>query len=303
MTLNAPRISRLQGAQADDGAVQRLDVARDDALHGRDDVRGHQHRVHRHVGVGAMTTAAGDLDRDAVGRGHHRPRVHADHAGPHRRPVVHAIDRLDREAVEQAVPDHLAGAGIAFLARLEDQHGGAVEVAGFSQVARRTDQHGRVSIVAAAVHQAGLAGFPGEVVVFGHGQRVHVGAQPDGLGLPGGIAQPLAAVAPAVDHRDDAGLADPGVNFVHARGLERCRHASGGIDLFKSQLRVRMQVTPERGEFGVEFGDARKRTAIDTVSRRQHQCPPLTRRRGSTTKYSRSTTRLMTTKIRAIRQR
>jgi hypothetical protein len=126
MTLNAPGSPACIGAQADDGAVERLDIARDDALHRGDDVRGHQHRVHGHVGMGTVAATAGDFDRDAVGRGHHRARVHADLAGAHGRPVVHAIDGLNREALEQAVPDHLAGAGIALLARLEDQHGGAV---------------------------------------------------------------------------------------------------------------------------------------------------------------------------------
>jgi hypothetical protein len=144
-------------------------------------------------------------------------------------------------------------------------------VAGLGQVARRADQHRRVPVVAAAVHQAGLAGFPGKVVVFGHGQRVHVGAQADGLGLPGGIANPCAAVVPAVDDAHDARLADSGVNFVHARGLERASHASGRVDLFKTQLRMGVQVAPERSEFGMQFSDARKRTAIDTIARCQHQ--------------------------------
>jgi hypothetical protein len=98
-----------------------------------------------------------------------------------------------REALEQAVFHHLAGTGIAFLARLEDQHGGAVKVAGLGQVARRAHQHGGVAVVAAAVHEAGLAGFPGKVVVFGHGQRVHVGAQAHGHGS---ARWPLARAAP-----------------------------------------------------------------------------------------------------------
>ena len=176
-----------------------------------------------------MAATAGDLDRDAVGCRHHRTGVHADLAGAHGRPVVHAIDGPDREALEQAVPDHLAGAGIAFLARLEDQHGGAGKVAGLGQVARRAERVG-----------------PEEQASF-------KGREAD------------AENQPKVD------VARIGVNFVHARGLERASHASGRVDLFKTQLRMGVQVAPERGEFGVQFSNARKRTAIDTVARCQHQ--------------------------------
>jgi hypothetical protein len=107
--------------------------------------------------------------------------------------------------------------------------------------------------------------------VLGHRQRIHVGTQADGLGLPGGIANPCAAVVPAMDDAHDARLADSRVNFVHPRGLERARDASGRVDLFKTQLRMGVQVAPERSEFGVQFSNARKRTAIDTVARCQHQ--------------------------------
>jgi hypothetical protein len=109
--------------------------------------------------------------------GHHRARVQADGAGWQSGPVVHAVDRLDREAVEQAVLDHGAGAGEAFLARLEDHDGAALEIAGLGQVARRAHQHGGVAVVAAAMHHPGAGGPPRELVVLGHRERVHVGAQ------------------------------------------------------------------------------------------------------------------------------
>jgi hypothetical protein len=51
--------------------------------------------------------------------------------------------------------------------------------------------------------------------------------RPMAMGLPGGIANPCAAVVPAMDDAHDARLADSRVNFVHPRGLERARDASG----------------------------------------------------------------------------
>ncbi len=67
-----------------------------------------------------------------------------------------------------------------------------------------------------------------------------------------------------------------------------------------------VQVTPQGGELGVEGGGVGKRAPMGPDVGSQHiQCPPAfsTRSRGSTAKYSRSTIRLMITKIRAIRHR
>ena len=74
ITLIAREVAGLHGAQADHRAVDRPHVARHDALHRRDDVRGHQHRVDRQVGMRAVAALARDFDRDPVGRRHHRRR-------------------------------------------------------------------------------------------------------------------------------------------------------------------------------------------------------------------------------------
>src|SRR5690606_40468545 len=72
-------------------------------------------------------------------------RVDADRARPHLRPVVHREHRLDREALEQAILDHGLGAGKPLLARLEDQHRRAVELAGFGQVTGRDRKSTRLN--------------------------------------------------------------------------------------------------------------------------------------------------------------
>ena len=83
------------------------------------------------------------------------------------------------KALEEAVLDHRLGAGVALLARLEDEVRGAVEVARLVQVARGGEQHRRVAVVAAAVHPAVVARLVRELVLLLHRQRVHVGAQAD----------------------------------------------------------------------------------------------------------------------------
>ena len=243
-----------------------------------------------------MPSLAGHLDRDAVSRGHHGPGIHAHHAGPHLRPVVHAVDRLHRKPVEQAILDHGLGTGKTFLTRLEDQHRGAVELARLSKIARRAHQHRRVPVVAAAVHHAGTGGLPGKVVVFGHGQRVHVGAQ----------ARHAAAAALApMDHRHHAGLADAGVDVIDAAHPESLHDALGGVVFLEAQLRVSVQIVAQGREIGMKRRDVRERASMSLDTGDRHQWPPAfsTRKRGSTAKYSRSTTRLMTTKISAIRHR
>ena len=95
--------------------------------------------------------------------------------------VVHAVDLLDAEALHHAVLDHRAAAAAAFLGRLEDDHGGAVEIARLGEVLRGAQQHGGVAVMAAGVHLAGRLGGVGQAGRLVDRQRVHVGAQADHL--------------------------------------------------------------------------------------------------------------------------
>ena len=134
---------------------------------------------------------------------------------------------LGRKALEEAVLDHRLRARVALLARLEDEVGGAVEIARLVQVARGGEQHRRVPVVAAAVHPAVVARLVRELVLLLHRQRVHVGAQADGA---------AARVGPAAHDRDDARLADAGVMLDAERGEALADDLRGAV-LLEAELR------------------------------------------------------------------
>jgi hypothetical protein len=102
----------------------------------------------------------------------------------------------------------------------------------------------------------GLGGLPAEFVVLRHGQRIHVGPQAH-HGPHAGGTDGLAGLL-ALDDGDHARLADTGVHFIHTAQLECMHHAAGGVDLFKAEFRVGVQVAPEGGQLGMELRDLRK---------------------------------------------
>ena len=238
-------IAGLHRAQADDRGVDRAHVAADDRLRRGDHVPGDQHRVDRRVRMRAVAAAPVDGDLDPVGGGHRRTRREADAPGCQRRPVVQRENDLGREAFEQPVVDHRLGAGVAFLAGLEDQERRAVEVPRLVQVARGGEQHRRVAVVAAAVHPAVVAGTVLELVVLVHRQRVHVGAQAH--------AAPGAVPAPA-HHRDDAGPADPRM-VLDAQRAQPLAHQLRRPVLLESELGMPVQVAAERRVFVLPAAD------------------------------------------------
>ena len=133
------------------------------------------------------------------------------------------------------------------------------------------------------------------------GQRVHVGTQADHARGAGRRTR----MGLAVDQRHHTGFAQARVHLVHAAQAQRLLHPRRGVDLFKTQLGVGMQIAPKSGQLGVKLGNVGKRPPRGKQARRAHQCPPAvpTRRRGSTTKYNKSTAKLMTTKISEIRHK
>ncbi|KAG1385764.1 hypothetical protein G6F59_017216 [Rhizopus arrhizus] len=149
------------------------------------------------------------------------------------------VDRVTRKRVEQAVLKHGARTAPALFGRLENQHGRAGEIARLRQVLRRPDQHRGVAVMTATVHQARLGGLVTEVVILGHGQGVHVGAQPD---------HAPAVAALAANHAHHAGLADAAMH-LDAQRLKRAGHNPGGPDFLEAQFRMRMQIAPQRRQF------------------------------------------------------
>ena len=276
-------VAALHGTDADHRLVKRRQVARHHALDSGDDVPGHQHRVHTLVRAGAVPALADDADLDAVDRRLHRAGGDANHTQRRFGRIVLGINLLAREPVEQAILHHGAGTRVAFFAGLKNQHGRPVKTPGFGQVAGRAHQHGGVAVVTAAVHQPGCARLPSAFIELGQGQCIHVGAQADHAA---GVGRRAAL---AVHQGHHTGFADAGVDAVHAAHLQHLGHAACGVNLFKTQLGVSMQVAPESRELGVKLRDACKRCAPPQhrLQRSAHvQWPPglPTRRRGSTTK-------------------
>ncbi len=224
--------------------VDRAHVARHDRLQRGCDLNGHHQRVDAGLGARAVRPHAGDVDVEERAAGHHRPGAHVEPADRELGPVVHAEQHVARKALEQAVGDHRLRAAQAFLGRLEDEVHRAVEVARLRQIARRAQQHRGVAVMTAGVHAALVLRAVVEAVGLVDRQRVHVGAQADRL--------VRAAVA---KHADDTRASDAAVH-LDAEALETLRDEVGGAVLLEAQFRVRVQVAPPGGEFGMEFGDA-----------------------------------------------
>ncbi len=168
------------------------------------------------------------------------------------RVVVHPVELVAGEALEQFVGQHRAGAAQPFLGRLEDEHRRAVEIARLGQVACGAEQHHRVRVVPAGMHHAGALRGPGQVGAFVDRQRVHVGAQADRAAA----AVPAAVPAtPALQHADDACLADAGMRLDAPFG-QQVGDDARRPDLVEPQLGVGMKVAAELGQLGREGGDA-----------------------------------------------
>ena len=187
---------------------------------------------------------------------------------------MHAVHRLNREAVKQPVLDHGPGTSVALFPGLKNQHGGAVKIARLGQITRRPHQHRRMAIVATAVHQARGRRLPRKIVVFRHGQGVHVGAQADHFSAAPGPARP------PVDECDHARSANPGMDFIGPAHFECLLHPRCRVKLFKSQFGMGMQVAPERSDLGVKFCDMGKYATVNAQARGKrrkcsHRHPPM----------------------------
>src|SRR5690606_29064415 len=119
----------------------RVDGAGNDGLQRLDDRGTHDQRIDRAVRLGGVAAASGDVDGELIGCGHQRAGADGEGAGGDAGHVVHAEHLLDAPALHQAVLDHRLAAGAAFFRRLENDDGGAVEVAALGEVARGAEEH------------------------------------------------------------------------------------------------------------------------------------------------------------------
>ena len=124
-----------------------------------------------------VTALAPYLDADLVGCREDRAGAHRDLSRRQPRPVMQRIDLVRRKALEQAFLHHDVAAAAMFLCRLEDDVGGAGEVARLGEVARCTQQHGGMAVVSAGVHAPVVSRLVRPRGGLVHRQAIHVGAQ------------------------------------------------------------------------------------------------------------------------------
>ena len=259
----------------DHRGIERGDAARHDGLQGRDDLRGDDHRIDAALRPRAVRPLAGDVDVEQAAARHLRARADRELADIELRAIVHAENLLAREFLEEAVLHHRLGAATAFLGRLEDEVHRAVEVARGGEILGGAQQHRGVTVMTAGVHAALVLAAVIEGVVFVHRQRIHVGAQPDRLGI---VADP--------DRAHDSGLADAGGDLA-APLLQFLRHDLRRAHLLEAKLGMGMDVAPDGGQFGGSGGDlgfdfhGQDSNRKDVITRRNSpactfgkKCPP-----------------------------
>ena len=151
-------------------------------------------RVDRIMGHGRVAALAVDGSEQLVGRSEQRAAAAGDGTAGDVGEDMDGEGRLGRGIVEQPFLDHVAGAGLSLLARLEHEQDGAGEpVAAGAKDPRGAGEHGRMSIMAAGVHMPGGGRGESESGVFVDRQRIHVAAQQHGAA--GRCARPGAVEA------------------------------------------------------------------------------------------------------------
>ena len=225
-----------------DAGLQGIDGAAGDGMQGADEIGGDHHGVDALMGHGGMGAQAPNDDLEGVEGGHHGPRPDGERAGGPPRPVVHAVDGLHGELLEQALVHHHPAATLVFLGRLEDEVNGSLELAGLGQVAGGAKQHGRVAFVAAGVHLARGPGLVVELVGLLDEECVHVGPQPH--------RRPVARAQRA----DDAGPRQAPVHR-YAEFIEPPGDEVGRALLLEGGFGMGVQVPPPGGHVVVEPGN------------------------------------------------
>ncbi len=134
--------------------LERVDIARDDVLQVRHDLRSDGDRIDRLVRHRPVAAFADDADEKAVGCGHHRPIHNADFSALKRRPKVSADD--DVHPVHDTSLHHLLRpAGEQFFRVLEQKADFTANViAQLGENFRRPEKHRRMAVMSARMHHA-----------------------------------------------------------------------------------------------------------------------------------------------------
>ncbi|MND94079.1 hypothetical protein D3C80_862840 [compost metagenome] len=95
----------------------------------------------------AAATVDGDLEH--VGRRHDAALADGEIADGKPRLVMHAVDFVDAELVDETVFNHRQRSSTALFGRLEDHRNRSLEVARLGQILGSPEKHGRVAVMAA----------------------------------------------------------------------------------------------------------------------------------------------------------
>jgi len=228
---------------ADHRGVNRVDAATDQGLGGGDDVGGDQDRVDAEMGHGAVPALAGDGDAEPIGGSHDRPGAYAEAAGRQLRPIVQAEHGIAGETVEQA-PLIMTRAPPAPSSAAGRSGGWCRRSCGFrpdSMPLPTAWQYGRRGRSRASCPETGRC----ERSCFArHGERVHVGAQPD-----------AAAALALPQHTHNAGSGQPAMNLNANRGKTVRDEVGGGL-LLESEFGVGVKMAAPPDHFVVPGGNA-----------------------------------------------
>ena len=257
---HVPGMAGVNLRHAHHGRIAWVQVAADHGLQGLHQLRGGDDGVHPLLRHGGMATVAADFNFKAAGAGHDRAGHHCHLADRNARPVMQAEHRLHRKLLEQAVFDHHGGTAFRFLRWLENEHHRAVEIGLRRQMPCRTEQHGGMPVVAAGVHLAGLFRVVRKFIQFCQRQGVHVRPQAD-----------HARRVTCLEYAHHAGFRQAAMHFQTV-AFQFARHDVGGARFLKGQLRMRVQIAAQGGQFvdesvgGGRHGGSPEWCYISTIS-------------------------------------
>ena len=128
------------------------------------------------------------------------------------------------------------------LRGLKNKADRAVEVPALGEERCRPKDHGHVPVVTAAVHAPGMLRSVGRRAHFRHGQRIHIGAEPN---HPGAVA--------AAKARHEAGAADAAVDRK-AQSLKLGAHEGCRTFLLKAEFGLAMETVAPSAHLPREIG-------------------------------------------------
>ena len=247
---NVVACAGMQAANGDHRRLHGVNIARNNALQRGYDLCARHSGIAAQMRHGTMAGFALDHHAEMVAGGHQRTGTGAKgahgQAGPHMQ-TEHGIYILHGTGGDHAL---CAAVGRKLFGGLEDQANTAGNVGlVLGQQLGSAQQHGNVVVVAAGVHQAGIAAGIGQAGFLGDLQSVHIGAQ----------RHALARLA-ALQIGQNAVTVHIGANAPAADFLQLTQHAGAGF-LFPARG-LRMLV-----KFPLQFGQIRLQSLCLFINR------------------------------------